>query len=392
MIAEKPSKQKGKHGIASLESYRNRLRIHLPRAWYPGQSNKYLSLGLEDTPENREIAQRKLYWIQGELDQGTFDPTLERYQPTNKQGSYLKAVTDLRPQMTLIELWDSYVTYLVPVRKASTIHYLTTAITPKIKKCEFQSPYSAIEIRDWLLANTTASMTKRVLTQLNAAFKWGLKHKKLNNSASPFEGMAKEFKHRYEQESNPNAFTLEERENILKAFKNHKINGYSFSYYTPLVEFLFLTGCRPNEAIGLEWKDIDPDYRSITFNGGIYCANGKHLSSKGQGSKNNRIRKFPCNERLRELLRSLPKNHKLVFPSPKGTIINYNNFGKKPWHKVVDPIKPDTTPYSCRDTFITEQIAKGVGIAIVAKWVDDSAAVIERDYLDMTTIKHILPQ
>jgi integrase len=379
-----------KHGIASLESFRDRLRICIPRSCFGGKQ-KYLTLGLSDTPKNRALAQSTLDAMQSDINLGTFDITLERYKPKVKQQSYLKAVSELHPQMKLSELWESYLKYLTPIRKASTMHYLKVGLTPNILACPIQSPYKAVEIRDWLLSRTTPSMTKRILTQLNAAFNWGLKHKNLTGTISPFEGMAKEFKHRYEQESNANAFTLEERDRIIEAYKKHKINGCSYSYYASFVEFLFLTGCRPNEAVGLEWKDIDSSSRFISFNGGIYCANGKAVSSKGQGSKNNKFRTFPCNEKLRNLLESLPKTNALVFPSPKGKAINYNNFSKKPWHTIVDPIKLNTTPYSCRDTFITEQIAKGVNIGTLSKWTDNSVQTIEKYYLDINSMNHILP-
>jgi integrase len=379
-----------KHGIAALETFRDRLRIRLPRTCFGGKQ-KYLSLGLYDTPTNRAIAQRRLDWIQGDIDNGQFDPTLERYQSQAKQPTYLSIVSETSHQTTLKELWDSYLDYLKPIRKASTIHYLNSSITIYINKCPVVSPYSALEVRNWLVETTTPSMAKRVLTQLNAAFKWALKHKKLSGSLSPFEGMASEFKHRFEVESKPCAFTNAEKIQIISSFRNHKIPGRNYSHYTSFVEFLFLTGCRPNEAVGLKWDDIDPDYRFINFDGGIFCTNtGKRLNSKG--SKNNSSRKFPCNQELREFLQSLKRTHVLVFPSKDGRSIHYNNFVKRAWHKIVDPIKPDTTPYSCRDTFITEQIAKGVSAPIIAKWVDNSVKMIEKHYLDMASIDHILPQ
>lgn len=387
MVTLNPS---NKHGIAALESYQGRLRIRFPRACFPN-SRKYLTLGLRDTPENRILAERKLTLIQNDLDDGKFDYTLESYLPQAKQQSYLKLVSESSPQITLKDLWDSYLEYLKPIRKASTIHYLNSSITIYINKCPIVSPYSALEVRNWLVETTTPSMAKRVLTQLNAAFKWALKHKKLSGSLSPFEGMASEFKHRFEVESKPCAFTNAEKLQIISSFRNHKIPGRNYSHYTSFVEFMFLTGCRPNEAVGLKWDDIAPDYRFINFDGGIFCTNtGKRLSSKG--SKNNSSRKFPCNQELREFLQSLPKTHTLVFPSKDGRSIHYNNFVKRGWHKIVDPIKPNTTPYSCRDTFITEQIAKGVNSAIIAKWVDNSVETIEKHYLDMAAIDHILPR
>jgi integrase len=377
-----------KHGIAALESFRGRLRIRFPRANFGGEQ-KYLSLGLHDTPANREIANRKLQYIQSEIDDGKFDPTLERYQPQSKQQAYLKVVSSTNPQITVKELWHSYLAYIAATRKQSTLLYLDR-ISLKVDECPYQSPFQALEIRDWLLSITTQSMTKRVLVQLNAACKWAIKHKKINVAASPFEGMPQEFKHNYELEANPCAFPSEMRSRIIEAFKTHQGKGFSYRCYAPFVEFLFLTGCRPSEGIGLEWKDIDPDYRFINFDGGIVCTGNKMIVTKG--SKNNKSRRFPINERLRVLLQSLERTHSLVFPSPKCCAINYSNFSKRAWNAIVDPITMGTTPYSCRDTFITEQIAKGVGAPIIAKWIDSSVKMIEKHYLDMNSIDHILPQ
>jgi integrase len=83
----------------------------------------------------------------------------------------------------------------------------------------------------------------------------------------------------------------------------------------------------------------------------------------------------------------------LVFPSPKdGKPINYNNFCKRIWNKVVAPIKPNTTPYNCRDTFITYQLMKGVPSAVIAKWCDTSIAMIDKNYADKLKLSQIRPK
>ncbi|MGL5879318.1 MAG: tyrosine-type recombinase/integrase, partial [Xenococcaceae cyanobacterium] len=300
------------------------------------------------------------------------------YQPQVKQQSYLKIVEDAKPVMELKQVWDAYLAYIEPSRKPKTLLYLHKTISPKIRRCEFQDPTMAIEVRNWLLSVTTPSMTKRVLIQINAAIKWAIKHNKLAIAVSPFDGMAYEFKHNYEKETTPNAFTVDERDRVIDAFRNHKVKGggFSYKYYVNFVEFMFLTGCRPHEAVELQWKRIDCSWRFIEF----------------PDSKTGRFRKFPINERLRELLQSIPQKSDLVFPAPQGGQIDYGNFSDRAWDAVVDPIKPDTTPYCCRDTFITEQVIKNVNTAVIAKWVDNSVKMIEKHYLDMTAIDHILPQ
>jgi integrase len=37
---------------------------------------------------------------------------------------------------------------------------------------------------------------------------------------------------------------------IIEAFER------DFPFYAPLVKFCFFTGCRPSEAIAVEWKDL----------------------------------------------------------------------------------------------------------------------------------------
>jgi hypothetical protein len=81
----------------------------------------------------------------------------------------------------------------------------------------------------------------------------------------------------------------------------------------------------------------------------------------------------------------------LVFLSVTGKSINYHNFSKDVWKKVVNPIKLDTTPYCCRDTFITDQIIKGVNPVLIGKWVDTSTDMIEKHYFDSLTFSSVTP-
>jgi integrase len=236
--------------------------------------------------------------------------------------------------------------------------------------------------------------------QLSAACKWGKKHDLLESN--PYEGMANEMpKFRYQVEPKPNAFTEEERDRIIEAFKNHRgtwngrgYAGMGYNHYTSFVEFLFLTGCRPSEAIGLRWKHISADFKFIYFEGSITISgNGKPIQV--EGSKNNKKRRFPCSERLRSLLQSIRPDtcevDMLVFPSPKGKIILYNNFSNNAWNRIVDPIKPDTTPYSCRDTFITTQILKGTPETAIAQWCDTSVEMIQKHYADHLKLLSLRP-
>jgi len=56
-------------------------------------------------------------------------------------------------------------------------------------------------------------------------------------------------------ENDRRAFTKVERDIIIKAF--YESDSKAILQVAPLVEFLFLTGCRPSEAVALTWRDVD---------------------------------------------------------------------------------------------------------------------------------------
>ncbi|WP_375491419.1 Arm DNA-binding domain-containing protein [uncultured Nostoc sp.] len=383
--------QKASKGTVSVESFQSRLRLRLPRQLYEG-TQKYLTLNLADTPENRQLAEQKAHQIELDIASGSFDETLAKYKPQR----HLSIVTTGEQQkiLTISDLWNRYIDYKRQYLKPRTLDKLAV-LEKHIKRCPYQDLDEGIKIRLALLQQTTTSQAKDVLMYLSAACKWGIKHGLV--TFNPFEGMYNELpKHKWQDNSQPNAFSEEEKEKIIQAFKNHKPSkGIGYSYYSAFVEFLFLTGCRPSEAIGLQWKHITPDCSQITFEGAlVQVGNGERV--RVNGSKNNKKRVFNCNQRLQELILKIKPEHlepeSLIFPSPEGLSIHYRNFSRRAWDKIVDPlVERQTTPYSCRDTFISEQIAKGVPTAVVAKWCDNSVDVIEQKYLDARLLEQLKP-
>lgn len=253
--------------------------------------------------------------------------------------------------------------------------------------------FDGLETKTALLKITTVDQTRRTLQYLSACCDWGIKHRLIADN--PFRGLSSELPKRQSiLNPTPDAFTEQEREAVIEAFKNDRRSGSSYEHYAGLVEFWFLTGCRPSEAIGLTWEKVNADFSQIVFDGSIQTlANGSQVWS--HGSKNNKARVIAVSSRVQTLLRSIksdkanPKD--LVFPSPSGKPINYNNFIKRAWNAVVDEIKPDTTPYNCRDTFITCQLIKGVPSAVIAKWCDTSTKMIDQSYADKLKLSQIRP-
>lgn len=382
-------KVQARKGLASVSVANGYLRLRIRI----GNDRQVMSLGLPDTPINRKHAEEKAHRINLDIVSGNFDPTLAKYKP---QSVLSITEPDIMPKVmpTASDLWGQYRAYRASSLKETTkLHHDALArILDKIPPTPISD---ALVVKAELEKVTTIHQTKRILIQLGATCKWAKKHGLIDDN--PYEMMAGEMpKYRYQLEPKPNAFTEEERDQIIETFKNHRGNwngrgytGFSYAHYAPFVEFLFLTGCRPSEAVGLRWRSVSEDCSSINFEEAISYCYGKSIPVKG--SKNNKTRRFPCSERLRSLLESIkPEDiepNALVFPSPKGKPINYNNFCNNAWSRIVDPLKTSTTPYSCRDTFITVQILKKIPETVIAQWCDTSVEMIQRYYVDFLKMR-----
>lgn len=367
------------NGSIALSVQDGRLRLQFPRSWFRSKQ-KYLSLGIPDTKDNRLHAENLAREIGWAYLKGEFDPTLETYKPKAYQPTVIA-------ELTISQLWTRYCEYKSRSLKQASIHYLTTTLGRHIHNSPHQQISEALDLRGWVLGVTTPEMARRIVHSLATAVKWGVKHQ-LISAHNPFDGMAEDIRVK-RSDSTANAFSSTEKQQCLTAF--YASDRYSF--YAPLVNFWFLCGCRPSEGIGLQWEQIAADYSKIRFDRSITHLDGK-VTHNSQ-SKTNRSRWFPCNEELQQFLQQHQQrqlHRSLVFPSRYSQPINYDNFSKRAWDKVVDPIlQRNSTPYSCRDTFITEQISKGVPIGVIAKWVDNSVEMIERYYLDVSSIDHIKP-
>lgn len=129
-------------------------------------------------------------------------------------------------------------------------------IEKRIRK--FPKPYleDAIAIQAHLLTEFAAETAKRTLKQLSACCNWAMRKKLI--SENPFKELAQEVKTKKASKVSRKPFSKECVAAIISAFEyNTYCSKYSpipHSYYAPYVKFLFHTGCRPEEAIALKWK------------------------------------------------------------------------------------------------------------------------------------------
>jgi integrase len=367
-----------------IENKQGKLRLRLPRAIAEG-SSRYISTGLDTTPENHKKAQIVAWTIEEDVRNNQLDPSLERYRRSFV--TQQKTIVQKEPEIDLLSLWYKYAEYKKSQLAPTTyIKDYVRKFPNHIKGLPTRQLKDAVVIRDHLLQTFTANTAKKVLTYFSACCKWGVKSKLI--TSNPFKDMASDIR-KPKSQHKIDPFTIEERDAILAAFRENR------PHYLPFIQFLFLTGCRTGEGVALQWQHISIDCSYIMFSESY---DGQLNIRKT--TKTGLIRKFPCNSVLRQLLISIrpinPNPESLVFPSPTGQPIDNTKFTNQVWkgcrsgRKVYKGIVTELVKmgkvsryrclYNTRHSFISHCLEAGIPVTTIAKWVGNSPEIIMRHY------------
>lgn len=352
---------KNSKGTVTVAVKRGMLLIRFPRFLFDGEQ-KIIYLGLPDTPINRQAASMKAQAIAADIAFERFDYSLEKYQP-NYSPKY--------PQLS--ELWNRYTDAKSKVLSKTTIQKDFVRVGNHIKKLPTDNLNQARKIRDYLLNNYSAETTAKMLMYFGACCTWAINEGLISHN--PFENLSVDKK---PYNANIQPFTKAEVELIINAFET----SVYYSHYTNFVRFLFLTGCRTSEAVGLTWGKVSLNLEQVVFSEAM--VNG-HV----KGTKTGKTRIFPVNDQLRSLLSEIRPNHykpdqlvdQLVFTSPEGKAIDAHNFLMRAWKKTLEGLPiAYRKQYNTRHTFITHCLESSVPVAQVAAWVGNSPKTIWQHY------------
>jgi integrase len=265
---------------------------------------------------------------------------------------HLESEADKNPP--LLEIWDLWVQSLDLPPQTRADHYAT--LRTQILKA---SPLSS-EI-SWLLSLKIAPATfNKKLGYLRACCDWAKSENLLSNNPwlkiKPRKGTKEIIK----------PFSQCEATRIIASFEE------IYPAWFPFTKFLFLSGCRLSEAIGLQWKHIDFEREEICICESLaQRKDGNGYERVRKSTKTGSVRYLKINSELSKLFeQTLPasKNSEdLIFKNPSGTDhIDSNNFRNR-WKKVLSAANiPYRRPHIIRHSFASHAIEQGCPLTGVA--------------------------
>lgn len=351
------------------------------RFTYPKKTRETLTAAT-DTETGWIKAIQTAQMINNDIELNQYDPTLAKY--SIQRAAKLELATKAP---NLLDLWESY--KLVSKERVA-------ATTKKTHWRQYETNYlgdifkkdpSLLEILNsdkfisYLLEKYKPATIKPIFSNclmpsVNLAVKKGTIERNPYLDVELPKGVSSEI----------DCYSSDEVKMIIQNFYDS-----TSDYYGTLIEFIALTGCRPEEAVALVSSDVK------TKGGRTYIKFSKAYSNRIllPHTKNRAIRLFPVNEQLETLInfiepqknggtKDVPKG--LFFPSPKGKYITWNNVRNRHWipivNKLIEQGKLDRyiKPYSLRHSAITRWLAEGISIASVAKLSGNSSKVIMDNY------------
>jgi integrase len=196
-------------------------------------------------------------------------------------------------------------------------------------------------------------------------------------------------------------FIIEEISTILSAFKENtfcrRASRYPHSHYYPFIYFLFKTGVRPADAIGLRVGSVDTVKGLIEIKEVLArTVNGTNDSARvRKETKNGKERLLPLTEDLLEVIQSLlggKQSSELVFQSFSGGAIDDRMFQRRVFKPVLKGLGiADRDLYACRHTFGSRCIDQGITPVMTAFLMGNNPETALRNYTHQITLPKSLP-
>jgi integrase len=148
--------------------------------------------------------------------------------------------------------------------------------------------------------------------------------------------------------------------------------------YRALPLFLVGTGMRPEEALALEWRDVDKS-DAIASVERVYSQGRVKPCKKSDRQR----RRVPLRAKVLEVLEQHPRriDTRLVFPSRDGEYLKLPTFRLRHWTPALRAAGVDhRSVYTCRHTFASWSLQGGVSLFHLSRIMGTSIAMLDAHY------------
>lgn len=375
--------QKNLKGNVSVSNADGRIRLR----WRYQKKRYSLSL-FQFTKSNFQQAGRIAVEIERDIHAGEFDVTLLRYKPGSIQETVLNEIK------SLVEHFEAWVRNYRNMDCDRDIDYRSTrSMMERWGRWD-----EATVVQHFGKEKIGAKTYNRRLTLLKAFFQWTRKNG--ITKGNPLEDILPRKTRTFEKPSRK-PFTEDEIRRILDAVKNNTCctcTNFKHSHYFPFLYFIFATGVRNAEAVGLRVQHVD------VTNGYIHIKEALARSIKGTNpaarvrkeTKNGKQRVLPLTDELKQILLPQLQNKKpddLVFTSPKRKAIDDNQFQKRVFTKVLKELGIEhRVLYACRHTFASRCLQVGFTPVSTAFLMGNNPQTVLRNYTHLVSLPATLPK
>jgi len=318
---------------------------------------------------------------------------------------------------SLLDVWIKFVDFKTQQGKVeettlTKAYPLVTKILTKVDP-ELLKPSNYKQLLSFLTKRYKPSTLVSYYTKISACANWALKQDIWEKN--PYSRDLAILKSQCENpDKSGKAYSDSEATVILNAIATDRFTPprawTKHSYYAQFLQFMFLTGVRPQLAIALEWEQIvwERD-RPIKIYFDRAYTSGILKPSKGDRNGKNTPRVFPVNSELADLIMAIPKKetiHReprisrhlktidrphcpdLVFPSPRRWYIAIDHFTNRIFKPVVESlvklgeVSEYLPTYHSRHTTQNRWLESGMSEEAIAALLDTSPTRIRKHYRD----------
>lgn len=360
---------KAKAGTVSVYVADDRIKLRWQAINANGEKQRYTLSFRAENNHNRIAAERLAKTIELDIASNNFDTSLKKYRPADDpktQALFVSKVFERFIAAKKAELENASIDKYHVLKNQIVICLGDTSINliDEAKANKFIKYCQSKEL--------TGETINAYLTLLRAVWVWAVKRQLVE--INPWQDL----KVRTEPKPMARPFSEDEVSRILKAFEG--------DHYYDFVYFVLSVGCRPGEAIALNWDAISEDCSEVWIGRSFEIKTRQLKATKTRKNRTLLVNKS-CQKMLLKRRELATSSDSAVFLSEKGCRIEGKNFLNRKWRTALKKAGIDYRPFNnSRHSKWTNEVVHGLDIATAAHLAGNTPRTMLNRYLGVTKI------